>query len=160
MIKEIVMTILSKEQLQDRLLAIASAEKVYNDILPGLERQRDELITAIKKMQQSLADQREALKADFLAHVAEGGEVDLLPEVEFRRTSKFMYDKAEALAFVKSNNLPYTRVKVELDAVPFKRACQSGEINFPGGELVNEAVVAISSHLGHLLIPGAFEEDE
>ncbi len=154
------MTIMTEQEINERLRDIALAEDektkhkieqlkhargiIYQQMLGEL----DASILTMEKMPEIL---RENLKRDMMEHVAAGGDPKAHDCVKFKRDTTFQYDKKHALEYVKANDLPYTRTKIELDAVPFKKACQDGTIDYPDGETVNQPTVAIGK-LGHLLI--------
>lgn len=148
------MTIMTEQEINDRLIEIAKHDDFAQEQLESLEAELFSLKAIIAGVKGGQNDLRQSLKDDFLAHVNAEGDQDIHDCIEFKRRTTFQYDKKHALEFVKENDLPYTRVKIELDAVPFKKACQSGEIEYPDGETVNQPTVAIPTKLGHLLIVG------
>jgi len=154
------MELLTQEEIQEWLVDIAQAESPKaQQALDKLRKTRDFIYATwlatldeqISRLEALPKQMRGDLKELVLGHVEAGGASDIHPLVEFRRTDSFQYDKKDALSFVLENELPYTRTKVELDANAFKKACQSGDIDYPAGETVNTPTVAIGK-LGHLLI--------
>jgi len=157
---------MTEEEIQERLVEIARAESaeaqaaiaelqdardtLYNFYVAKLDQQLEMIKTFPDKL-------RQCLKADFMAHVDAGGDPAIHALVEFRRSTSYEYDKKAALEFVLANDLPFVRIKKELDANAFKKAVQAGEIDYPDGEMVNSPTVAIGK-LGHLLIIGQENE--
>ncbi len=142
---------MTEAQIQARGIEIAKADECPG--LKELQAAMGALKVAIAKIETVPADLRTKLKTDFLAHVEAGGDMKIVPWIQFKRTEKFEYDPKHALQFVKENGLPYTRTTFSLDTVPFKRDCLDGTVDYVDGEKVNTPQVAIGA-LGDLLIIG------
>jgi hypothetical protein len=153
------MAIMTAREIEERLFVLAEIEQAVNLEVADLEYSLSLMAAEIKVAKDGIATLRDRVKTDFLAHVEAGGDPEINPSITFKRTKKFVYDKKAALEFVLANELPYTRIETELDANSFKKACQDGTVDYPGGEAVNVPSVAIGK-LGHLLIlaESKFEE--
>jgi hypothetical protein len=147
---------MTEQEIHDRLVALSKQQQYVKELQAAYEALFATVMAPVQKLLNEAAasehEQDEKLRTDFLAHVEAGGDPQIHDSVEFRRTTTFVYDKHQALDYCQENDLAqFIRVKNSLIAVPFKKACQDGEINYPDGETVNQPSVSIRK-LGHLLI--------
>ena len=142
---------LTQQEQRRKLKEIALAESALQSLdLQQLRNAMKLIELKIKEIEGKPEQLRNLLKDEIKTHVAEYGADELLPEIEFRKTKKLMYDKDAALTWSQQNGREYVRVKESLDVRKFEEAIKRGSIEFDAEE-VNVPIIAIGK-LGHLLI--------
>ena len=119
-------------------------DRLYN--LSGIS-ELDFQIDWLKKRPDQL---RAQLRDDVLIYVTETGDDHPHDLIDYRRTSKPMYDDKSALEWSEEHAPEFVKVKRSLDKRKFNTAVKDGVVDFPGAEMVNVPTVAIKA-VAHLL---------
>jgi hypothetical protein len=149
-------SIMTAQEIQERLLLIAKAEAAHEELLEDLRTHLDglramfgiaDLERAIQHLEENPDILRSELKELFSDHVAAGGATDIHPLIEFRHVERWQYDETDALAWCEQN-APEC-IKPSLKKREFGKVLDEGK--YPDAEKVASPVIAIKD-VSHLLI--------